>query len=90
MHTPQPTPSEKATRQLTALVIAGFAVGGPLAGMALVGFSGASYIHVLTDRAPLLLSAALIGAGGAAVGFALLPSFFFCGICGEQQTSGLC
>ena len=82
MHTPQPKPSENATRQLTALVIAGFAVGGPLVGMALVGFSGASYIHVLADRAPLLLSAALIGAGGAAVGLALLPSFFFGGICG--------
>lgn len=82
MHTPQPTPCENATRQFTALVIAGLAVGGPLVGMALVGLNGASYIHLLTDRTPLLLSAALIGAGGTAVGLALLPSFFFGGICG--------
>ena len=73
---------ESTARQLTAVVIAGLAVGGPLVGMTLVSLSGPSYMHLLTDRAPLLLGAALIGAGGSAVGLALLPSFFFGALCG--------
>lgn len=39
-------------------------------------------MHLLTDITPLLLCTALIGAGGAVVGLALLPSFFFGAICG--------
>lgn len=82
MDSNQPISRGDTARQLMALAIAGLAVGGPLVGMALVSLKGASYIHLLTDHAPLLLSAALLGAGGAAVGLALLPSFFFGALCG--------
>ena len=80
MHTPQPTPSEDATRQFTALVVAGLALGGPLVGMALVGFGRASYTPSHGSHTPLA-ERSLIGAGGAAVGCSATVVFFG-GICG--------
>lgn len=82
MHTSRPKPSENATRQLMALLIAGLALGGPLAGMMLVSLGGHSYMHLLPEYAPLPLSLAILSVGGTAVGLALLPSFFFGAVCG--------
>lgn len=69
-------------RQLTALAIACLALGGPLAGMTLVSLAASAHIHLLAGVAPLLLTFALIGIGGTAVGLALLPSFFLGAVCG--------
>ena len=65
-----------------ALLIAGLALGGPLAGMMLVSLGGHSYMHLLPEYAPLPLSLAILSVGGTAVGLALLPSFFFGAVCG--------
>lgn len=72
-HTPRP---------LAALSIALIAVGGPLVGMTLVGLTAPTYIHLLENIAPSLLTLGLILIGGSAVGLALLPSFFLGAICG--------
>ena len=82
MHTSRLKPSENATRQLMALLIAGLALGGPLVGMMLVSLGGHSYMHLLPEYAPLPLSLAILSVGGTAVGLALLPSFFFGAVCG--------
>ena len=76
MHTSRPKPSENATRQLMALLIAGLALGGPLVGMMLVSLGGHSYMHLLPEYAPLQLSLAILSVGGTAVGLAYCPPFF--------------
>ncbi len=77
-----PTARTSTARQLSALGIAGLALGGPLAGMTLVSLSAPSLLPLLADYAVPVLGAAMVGVGGAAVGFALLPSFFFGALCG--------
>lgn len=64
-------------RQVSALVIAAAATGGPLLGMTLVTLLAPAYLHLLQAITPALLTLALILIGAPSVGLALLPSFFF-------------
>jgi uncharacterized membrane protein YdjX (TVP38/TMEM64 family) len=69
-------------RPYVAVGMALMAMGGPLLGMGLVGLTGPTYVHLLEGITPPLLAFGLIIVGGAAVGLALLPSFFLGAVCG--------
>lgn len=76
------TAPQNTVRPFAALSIALIAMGGPLAGMTLVGLTAPDYMHLLEDVAAPLVALGLAFLGGSAVGLALLPSFLLGAVCG--------